>query len=148
MCSFFFLIEVDDVHLCWKKSIQYFNFLTVILWILNLIISISKLLGLNLRLHMVGLWHSYCSKWFSLRINVLHGVYPSKVWDLPTNLLWQPNSTTICCNGTMLFVNPCEFLKMCSKFTGEHPCRSVISVKLQSSWGGSFQDWNVYDILQ
>ena len=23
-------------------------------------------------------------------------------------------------------------LKMCSKFTGEHPCRSVISIKLQS----------------
>ena len=23
------------------------------------------------------------------------------------------------------------FLKLCSKFTGEHPCRSVISIKLQ-----------------
>ena len=25
-------------------------------------------------------------------------------------------------------------LKICSKFTGEHPCRSVISIKLQSSF--------------
>ena len=25
------------------------------------------------------------------------------------------------------------FLKICSKYTGEHPCRSVISIKLQSS---------------
>ena len=25
-------------------------------------------------------------------------------------------------------------LKMCSKFTGEHPCRSVISIKLQSNF--------------
>ena len=25
-------------------------------------------------------------------------------------------------------------LKMCSKFTGEHPCRSVISIKLQSKF--------------
>ena len=27
-------------------------------------------------------------------------------------------------------------LKICSKFTGEHPCWSVISTKLQSSWKG------------
>ena len=25
-------------------------------------------------------------------------------------------------------------LKICSKFTGEHPCRSVISIKLQSNF--------------
>ena len=25
-------------------------------------------------------------------------------------------------------------LKICCKFTGEHPCRSVISIKLQSNW--------------
>ena len=25
-------------------------------------------------------------------------------------------------------------LKICSKFTGEHPCRSVISIKLQSKF--------------
>ena len=25
-------------------------------------------------------------------------------------------------------------LKMCSKFTGEHPCRSAISIKLQSNF--------------
>ena len=25
-------------------------------------------------------------------------------------------------------------LKICSKFTGEHPCQSVISIKLQSSF--------------
>ena len=27
-----------------------------------------------------------------------------------------------------------DFLKICSKFTGEHPCRSVISIKLQSNF--------------
>ena len=26
-----------------------------------------------------------------------------------------------------------DVLKICSKFTGEHPCRSMISIKLQSS---------------
>ena len=26
-----------------------------------------------------------------------------------------------------------DFLKICSKFTGEHPCRSAISIKLQSN---------------
>ena len=26
------------------------------------------------------------------------------------------------------------FLKICSKFTGEHPCRSAISIKLQSNF--------------
>ena len=26
-------------------------------------------------------------------------------------------------------------LKICSKFTGEHPCRSVISIKLKSDFG-------------
>ena len=25
-------------------------------------------------------------------------------------------------------------LKICSKFTGEHPCRSAISIKLESNW--------------
>ena len=25
-------------------------------------------------------------------------------------------------------------LKICSKFTGEHPCQSVISIKFQSNW--------------
>ena len=27
-----------------------------------------------------------------------------------------------------------DVLKICSKFTGEHPCQSVISIKLQSSF--------------
>ena len=27
-----------------------------------------------------------------------------------------------------------DFLKICSKFTGEHPCRSVISIKFQSNF--------------
>ena len=27
-----------------------------------------------------------------------------------------------------------DVLKICSKFTGEHPCRSVISIKLQSNF--------------
>ena len=29
-------------------------------------------------------------------------------------------------------------LKICSKFTGEHPCRSLISIKLQSNWAWVF----------
>ena len=29
-------------------------------------------------------------------------------------------------------------LKICSKFTGEHPCRSVISIKLQFYWNCIF----------
>ena len=28
-------------------------------------------------------------------------------------------------------------LKICSKFTGEHPCRSVVSIKLQDLFGYS-----------
>ena len=31
-------------------------------------------------------------------------------------------------------------LKICSKFTGEHPCRSVISKKMQSNFG-NFVQW-------
>ena len=36
-------------------------------------------------------------------------------------------------------------LKICSKFTGELPCRSVISIKLQSSTSGGTASvwWNV-----
>ena len=32
-----------------------------------------------------------------------------------------------------VFLGKCV-LKICSKFTGEHPCRSVISIKLQSNF--------------
>ena len=36
------------------------------------------------------------------------------------------------CRPKMFLVK--DVLKICSKFTGEHPCRSVISIKLQSSF--------------
>ena len=34
------------------------------------------------------------------------------------------------CSGVLVFSPPKGVLKICNKFTGEHPCRSVISTKL------------------
>ena len=57
--------------------------------------------------------------------------------------LWIPGLTLMSCSffitnsklhlllsGMHRSSHPEVFLKMCSKFTGEHPCRSVISIKL------------------
>ena len=58
--------------------------------------------------------------------------------------LWIPGLTLMSCSffitnsklhlllsGMHRSSHPEVFLKMCSKFTGEHPCRSVISIKLR-----------------
>ena len=39
-------------------------------------------------------------------------------------------------------------LKICSKYTGEHPCRSVISIKLQSSFVLKADELETERILQ
>ena len=50
-----------------------------------------------------------------------------------TRLLFSPKPTITCYRSshTEVFLRK-GVLKICSKFTGEHPCRSVISYKLQS----------------
>ena len=50
-----------------------------------------------------------------------------------------PKSITLCHTNTVRSSHPEVFLrkgvlKICSKFTGEHPCRSAISIKLHSNF--------------
>ena len=56
--------------------------------------------------------HNRSSTYFNWVIGVLTNLRSSHSWVFLTKLV----------------------LKICSKFTGEHPCRSVISIKLQSNF--------------
>ena len=45
-----------------------------------------------------------------------------------------PNNFSICRSSCLEVFLGKDVLKICSKFIGKHPCRNVISIKLQSSF--------------
>ena len=74
-------------------------------------------------------WHNLTLTWNSIRSSLLTQLYHINQSETERCPLNQNNMQTD---------SPFRkrFLKMCSKFTREHPCRSVISIKLLRNYGG------------
>ena len=58
-------------------------------------------------------------------VHIFQNVKVVLMWNLPTSYFRSSHPDVFLGKGV---------LKLCSKFTGEHPCRSAISVKMQSNW--------------
>ena len=64
----------------------------------------------------------FCSVFFPLRFNKI-------TWSV-----WKALSHSICKSSHPELFLEKSALKICSKFTGKHPCRSVISITLQRNF--------------
>ena len=62
------------------------------------------------------------------------------------NRYWEGHCSVFRCSRIEVFLEK-SVLKICSKFTGEHPRRGAISIKLQSNYGDDLSKPEEYYII-
>ena len=93
---------------------------SIISWWVNFFLSLFITFRTNVRMSIIP---SPCSFFFALYLE----------WSLNLSTDKKPNAVCLFanlrCSYSEVFLRKC-FLKICSNFAGEHPCRSVNSIKL------------------